>query len=273
MPPFNIKRGSIMARICPLFSSSSGNSIYIRDDDGKGVLIDAGVSYKRLSEALIRAGGDFENLSAIFITHEHSDHIAGVSTLLKKHNIPLYATAGTIEGMIKKGAVPKGTKVYEITNETAAGDIIVKRFATSHDANEPSGYSVTLKGGKKITVCTDLGVVTNEVRQNLLGSNLVFFESNHDVEMLKRGPYPPPLKIRILSDKGHLSNISSAAELPALIKGGTTRIILGHLSKENNLPTLARLTAVNQLKLIGAKEDEDYILTVAKPEGNGVTAI
>ena len=259
-------------RIAPIASGSSGNCIYVGDDNTH-ILIDVGISAKNIEEGLNSLDLTINDIDAILITHEHSDHIAGVSTLLKKHNIPLYATAGTIEGMIQKGAVPKGTKVYEITNETAAGDIIVKRFATSHDANEPSGYSVTLKGGKKITVCTDLGVVTNEVRQNLLGSSLVFFESNHDVEMLKRGPYPPPLKLRILSDKGHLSNISSAAELPALIKGGTTRIILGHLSKENNLPTLARLTAVNQLKLIGAKEDEDYILTVAKPEGNGVTAI
>ena len=262
-----------MARICPLFSSSSGNSVYIRDDDGKGILIDAGASYKRLSEALLRAGGDVESLAAVFITHEHADHIAGVLTLLKKHHIPLYSTQGTLDAMAEKGFIPADAKLSEIKDEVFVGDIVVKRFNTSHDAAAPSGYSVTLKGGKKITVCTDLGIVTDEVRENLKGSSCVLFESNHDIEMLKRGPYPPRLKLRILSDKGHLSNTASALELPELIKGGTTRIILGHLSKQNNLPTLARITAVNQLKTIGAKENEDYILKVAKPEGNTVTAL
>ena len=101
----------------------------------------------------------------------------------------------------------------------------------------------------------------------------MLFESNHDVEMLRRGPYPPPLKLRILSDKGHLSNNACAEQLPFLLQNGTTRIILGHLSRQNNLPTLAKMTAQNALSLAGAKENEDYILTVAKPENNGVIAL
>ena len=262
-----------MARICPLFSGSSGNSTYIRDDLGNGILIDAGVSCKRLEMAMLATGSDFSSLCGIAVTHEHGDHIAGIKTLLKRTNIPLFATEKTLIGLEEKGAIPIGADLRVIEDGFEIGDIAIKRFATSHDCEGSSGYSLLLKGDKKITVCTDLGIVTDEVKQNLKGSDCVLFESNHDVEMLRRGPYPPPLKLRILSDKGHLSNNACAEQLPFLLQNGTTRIILGHLSRQNNLPTLAKMTAQNALSLAGAKENEDYILTVAKPENNGVIAL
>lgn len=262
-----------MARICPLFSGSSGNSTYIRDDNGAGFLIDAGVSFKRINEALTAAGGDFESLLGVAVTHEHSDHIAGLSVLLKRHKIPLYASKETLLTLERAGVIPEGTKTIEVESTQAVGDMLLNRFATSHDCIGSSGYSITLKGGKKITVCTDLGVVTDNVRENLKGSACVLFESNHDIEMLRRGPYPPQLKLRILSDTGHLSNAACAEQLPFLLQNGATRIILGHLSRHNNLPTLARITATNALSLAGAKENEDYILTVAKPSENAVIAL
>lgn len=262
-----------MARICPLFSSSKGNSTFIRDDNGAAVLIDAGVSYKRLCDALLRAGGSIDEITAVAVTHEHGDHVGGLMTLLKKKKIPLYASCETISALNRKGLIPPDADTREITDSAAIRDMILKRFPTSHDCPGSSGYTVTLKGGDRISVCTDLGVVTGFVREGIKGSKCVIFESNHDVDMLKRGPYPPDLKLRILSEVGHLSNNACADQLAFLLKNGTTRFILGHLSQENNLPTLARITAQNALTLAGAKENEDYILSVAKPDFNEVTAI
>lgn len=126
---------------------------------------------------------------------------------------------------------------------------------------------------KSIAVCTDSGVVTDEIRNAVLGCDAVLLESNHDLDMLKKGPYPPHLKVRILSDRGHLSNNACAAELPALLNGGTTRFILGHLSQHNNTPMLAKATAEAALLKCGAQNNKDYILTVARPKISGVTVI
>ena len=133
------------------------------------------------------------------------------------------------------------------------------------------GYSIILPDGRRAAVCTDLGVVTETIRQKLCGSSVVLIESNHDIEMLRRGPYTAELKLRILSDKGHLSNVACAAELPMLFKSGTNRIILGHISAENNTPEIALSAARASLASIGAIDGEDYILTAAKPKTVGVT--
>lgn len=268
----NMKGEHLMARICPLFSSSSGNSTYIKDKDS-GILVDVGVSYKSLCEALEKSGGDIGTVKAVCITHEHTDHIKGLSTLLKKTGIPLITSEKTAATLDNAGVIPSGTSVIIPDNGTEIGDFGISRFATSHDCDGSSGYNIFLKDGRKISVCTDLGIVTDDVREHLSGSEAIVFESNHDVEMLRRGPYPPQLKLRILSDKGHLSNVACASELPYLLKNGTTRFILAHLSMHNNLPMLAKSASAAALGAVGAKADEDYILTVAKPSGNGVTAI
>ncbi len=256
-----------MARFCPLFSSSSGNSAFIGGTGG-GVLVDIGVSAKKITDALKENGIEPQKLGGIFITHEHNDHIKGLSVFLKKYNIPVFASGDTLSAIEKHCELPKNAKLNAIEDITEVCGMQVLRFPTSHDCVGSSGYKFMLDGGVKITVCTDLGIVTEEVRNAIRGSDLIMLESNHDLAMLKKGPYPPLLKLRILGDKGHLSNNSCAVELPSLLESGTTRFVLGHLSKENNLPSVAYSTAVTSLADIGAKEDGDYILKVA-PEEKG----
>lgn len=265
--------GDFLSRICPLFSSSSGNCTYIGTQQG-GILVDAGASFKGICEALLRAGGSIDEITAVFITHEHDDHIKGLKTLLNKTNIALFASETTLETLRGFDKIPAKTKLFSMDdNKIEIGGIIVERFATSHDCDGSSGYSFVLPDKKRVAVCTDSGIVTDSMRKSLKGNDLVLLESNHDIEMLKRGPYPPHLKMRILSDKGHLSNNACACELNALVGTGTTRVILGHLSQHNNTPMLAKATAEAALMVNGAQNGRDYILSVARPQNNGVTVI
>lgn len=262
-----------MSKICPLFSGSTGNSTYISYED-KGILIDVGMSCKSVLEALENAGGSIEEIRAIAITHEHTDHIKGLKALLKKSNASLLASEQTLETLMKMDIVPPKTQTIALDeNGYCTNGILINRFATSHDCEGSSGYNVILPDGKKISVCTDLGVVTDEVRTAISSSDVLLLESNHDIEMLKKGPYPPQTKLRILSDKGHISNMACAAELKALLKGGTERFILGHLSLNNNTPLLALSSAEASLMDIGAQNGKDYLLKVAGPKNNGVTVI
>ncbi len=258
-----------MARLCTLASGSKGNATYISTTEGD-ILVDAGISFKALQTAISEIG-DISRLCAVAITHTHSDHIKGLKTFLKNVNIPLVASAQTLDTLISDNMIPQGIKIVSADNGIITfGDIGIDFFATSHDADGSGGYAILMPDGRRAAVCTDLGVMTNEIREKISGSDVVLIESNHDVEMLRRGPYPPHLKLRILSDEGHLSNNACAAELPQLLKSGTTRIVLGHLSVENNTPLLAAATARSALAAIGARED-DYILEVAKPQTIGVT--
>lgn len=259
-----------MARICPLFSGSTGNSTYIGTSQGS-FLVDAGGSYKGICAAISNAGGSVEDLRAIAVTHEHIDHVKGLKTLLKTLKIPLIASRKTLETLAAEDKIPDDTKLICADEETYVfGDMQIQRFATSHDCVGSSGYKFILPDGKSVAVCTDLGVVTDEVRNRIMGCELVLLESNHDIQMLKRGPYPPHLKLRILSDEGHLSNIACASELPMLLKNGTTRFILGHLSQKNNLPMLALSAARASLMDVGAEQNKDYLLYVARPDRNEV---
>ena len=262
-----------MSRICPLFSSSSGNSTYIGTQNG-GVLVDAGASFKGICEAINSARGSIDEITAVFITHEHDDHIKGLKTLLNKTNATLFASAKTLEALAELNKISAKTKVVALDeNFVEAGGIIARRFATSHDCEGSSGYSFILPDNKKVAVCTDSGIITEQMRSALLGNDLVLLESNHDIQMLKQGPYPPHLKVRILSDLGHLSNNACAGELEGLLNSGTTRFILGHLSQHNNTPMMAKATAEAALIKKGAQNGKDYFLTVAKPKDNGVTVI
>lgn len=262
-----------MSKICPLFSGSTGNSTYIGTKNG-ALLVDVGASMKRIFEALEAAGGTPDEIKAIAVTHEHSDHITGLRPLLNKLKVPLIASEKTLESLIKADKLPKDTSVLPIGESGVEIEgIIVHRFATSHDCEGSSGYSFILPDDKKVAICTDLGIVTDEVRNALSGSDVVLMESNHDIEMLKRGPYPPELKLRIMSDRGHISNPVCAAELVRLLQGGTKRFILGHLSQNNNTPLIARSCAESVLIDVGAENCKDYLLSVAKPTGNGVTVI
>lgn len=260
-----------MARICTLASGSKGNSTYISTTGGD-ILVDAGISCKALLAAINEAGADLGKIKAVAVTHTHSDHICGLKTFLKTTNVPLAASGETLKYLSQNNIIPSGTKVVCVDEGTVDfGDVALTYFKTSHDAIGSGGYVITLPDGRRTAVCTDLGVMTDSVRDNLFGCEAVLIESNHDIEMLRRGPYPAQLKLRILSDTGHLSNNACAVELPELLKRGTTRIILGHLSQENNTPLLARSTACSTLAAIGAKDETDYILQIAKPKTVGVT--
>ena len=260
-----------MARICPLYSGSTGNSTYIGTENG-AILVDAGASLKGIEIALSTAGGKLQEIKAVAITHEHIDHVKGLKPLLNKTKAPLIATYKTINALISLDKVPSGIRVICIEDKPIDIEgIEIQRFATIHDCEGSSGYTFTLPDSKRIAVCTDLGVVTNTVREAIKQSDVVLLESNHDIDMLKRGPYPPALKTRILSEKGHISNTACAAELCSLLESGTQRFILGHLSQKNNTPLIAKVCAESALMDIGAKNGRDYLLKVASPTGNGVT--
>lgn len=262
-----------MSRICPLFSGSTGNSTYIGTRFG-GIIVDAGASLKGITAALEIAGGALEEIKAVAITHEHIDHVKGLKPLLNKTDAVVIASTKTLEALIAADKIPGKTEVLVIDEgESEICGTVISRFATSHDCEGSSGFSFILPESKKITLCTDLGIVTDTVRDALTGSDLVLLESNHDIDMLKRGPYPPELKVRIMGEKGHISNNVCAAEIVKLMKQGTQRFVLCHLSQKNNTPLLARSASEAALMDLGAKNGKDYLLSVAAVKENGVIVL
>ena len=253
-----------MAKFLSLFSGSSGNSTYIGDGES-GRLIDAGRTAKQLAEALSAREIDPAGIGALFITHEHVDHGQGIRVFASKYNVPVYATEGTIKGLWQKGYVNEKTELHVMKQEVQIGSLTVSSFATSHDTYEPCGYTVRTGDERKATVCTDTGILTDESKQALAGSDLVLLESNHELNMLLHGPYPYPLKMRVSGAKGHLSNDDCARELVKLVEGGTTRLFLGHLSRENNTPELAEQTALSAMQIAGMREGFDFTLGVCPP--------
>lgn len=258
-----------MIRFCPLFSSSSGNSVYIGDRDG-GILVDVGRSAKQTDTMLAEIGVDATKIKGIFLTHEHTDHISGLSVFAARHNIPIYAAPGTLLALKQKDII----KAKHI--DIAIGDspieiagMSVEPFRTSHDCADGRGYTVTASDGEtRVAIATDTGFVSPDMLAKITGCKLVYIESNHDVAMLKSGPYPYTLQQRILSKIGHLSNDACADTLTALINKGTTHFILAHLSQENNTPELAYETSVSALRDMGALENRDYIIKVAEPKNS-----
>ena len=252
-----------MARFCSLFSGSSGNCTYIGSGQS-GILIDAGVSAKRIREALAARDVDLSSIQGIFVTHEHSDHIAGVRVLAKQCGCPVYASKGTFLGMEKANALPE-TKISALSagESVDVGDLQITAFATPHDTPESTGYAVETADGTRLAVATDMGELLPTVFDVLRECDVVLLESNHDVQMLRTGPYPLFLQERILGRRGHLSNAACAAALPALVSAGVSQIILGHLSDHNNTPSLALDTSRNALAEAGINVGRDVRLSVA----------
>ena len=253
-----------MAVFCSLYSSSSGNCTYIGASSG-GILVDVGVSAKRTEQALADIGVDPQSLRGIFITHEHTDHIGGVRVFASRYHLPVYATEGTLKGMDAAGVFNKCSFDAYVIPERGMeiAGMRVRGFSTPHDSNDPCGYTVITPDGKRIAIATDIGCITDTIAENVMGSDLVLLESNHDIGMLQNGSYPFPLKQRILSDVGHLNNEAAADFAVQLLENGTTRFVLGHLSKENNLPRLAYEATRSALTAAGAAEENDYLLSVA----------
>lgn len=260
-------------RIISLYSSSKANSTYI-ENNGEGILVDVGCSFRALRDALNKVNRTISDVKAIFITHEHSDHIAGLFQLTKNTDIPIYASEGTLNRMVADGKVFSSANLHAISEISSAPiDFEPKAFHTPHDSAESVGYTFTASE-TKISICTDVGHITNEVRENLLGSRFVLLESNYDSKMLlKNIKYPPYLKERIRSDYGHLSNSDCGDFTRELIKSGTTSLLLGHLSQENNTPGLAYNNIISALSSDGARLNRDYLLEVAEVQGTGKMAI
>ncbi|MCL2396534.1 MAG: MBL fold metallo-hydrolase [Defluviitaleaceae bacterium] len=234
---------------CTIASGSSGNSVFVSTDQTK-ILIDAGLSGRAIETNMAGVGINCADLTAIFITHEHTDHIQGAGVLSRRYNVPLYLTRGTWQYAQKYGTLGKIAQENQmmITPDTAVilGDMKVKPFAIPHDAAEPVGYTIQAHG-RKIAVATDLGHINPNVAENFYDADIVMIESNHDLDMLQYGPYPAHLKRRILSDIGHLSNVSCGAFLADIFGPKTKYIFLAHLSQENNRPVVAYETVKNIL--------------------------
>ena len=247
-------------KFCSLYSGSSGNSIFIASDNAK-VLIDAGLAGKKIDDALKHIGEESSSIDGIFITHEHIDHIKGVGVLSRKYDIPIYANDNTWAVMEKNiGKIKEhNIRIMDRRSSITINDLEIRSFNIPHDAIAPVGYTVSY-AGKNASVVTDFGVFTEEIRDNIIDSDIILLESNHDVNMLRMGPYPYKLKLRVLGENGHLSNEDCGS---AIKNDKKKQIVLGHLSGTNNHPDLAYQTVVDVLSANGIRPGDDVILQLA----------
>ena len=227
-----------------LYSGSSGNSVFL-DLDGHKFLVDAGKSARSLCNSLLNVGADISDIEAIFITHEHTDHIGALAVLTKKYHIPVHVCGRSVNKLKALGEDSLCRCIIEhppVFN-TELGKVKISSFVTPHDSMESVGYRIEYPEGENDTlslgIATDIGHVNESIRAGLLGCRDIILESNHDIDMLMCGPYPQHLKMRILSRTGHLSNSDCAAFAAELCEKGTKNILLAHLSEENNQPELA----------------------------------
>jgi phosphoribosyl 1,2-cyclic phosphodiesterase len=249
---------------CSLYSGSSGNSMFVSSGNAK-ILIDAGLPGKSIDKALKDIGQNPDELDGIFVTHEHSDHVKGIGVLSRKYDIPIYANELTWKSMPSSiGNIKEHNIKVMLESHVSIKDLDIVSFEIPHDSALAQGYTV-YHGNKKVAIATDLGHYSEAVKKNIEDADVVLIESNHDVEMLKFGPYPYPLKRRVLSDFGHLSNDDCGKAIADMIDGKKRkRVILGHLSKTNNYPELAYQTVVNILRDKDIELNKDIGLTVAK---------
>ena len=229
-----------------LASSSAGNAALVCHSDTH-LLIDAGISCRRIAQSLAALSLSLDDLNGILITHEHIDHVRGLSTLAKKCGATLYATYGTASALDYPA---QRVHAFAAGDKFTIGSLHMKSFRTSHDARESVGYRIESDEGS-LAVLTDTGFVTGEAHDIALGADMLLLESNHDVVMLKNGGYPYYLKQRILSDHGHLSNDAAAEFAVECVRAGTSDILLAHLSDENNSPQLAEYTVGRALQSCG----------------------
>lgn len=246
-----------MLKFCSLYSGSSGNSSLVQSKD-INLLIDAGVSGKKIVDALASINVGIENVSAILITHEHIDHTQSIATLSKKYDIPVYANKKTWEAMQnKKDKISDKNICYFNNNKTfTLNDITILPFDIPHDAANPCGFTIS-DSESKVSIATDIGHMTTSILDNIKNSNFLLLEANYEPDVLKCSSYPFHLKERIASPIGHLSNIEAGKTINYLADFGVKNIMLGHLSKENNFPELAYKSVLEQI------ENKELTLNVA----------
>lgn len=243
-----------------LISGSSGNCSLLSYRN-TNILVDCGMSGKRLDELLSELNLFGIDLDAILVTHEHIDHISGIGVASRKYNLPIYATEQTHLAMNIGRIADENIKIIEPDRPFEIGFVTADAFSIPHDAADPVGYRFYC-GKDKFSVATDIGTMTDELFDSISGSKAVILEANHDIDMLLNGSYSEPLKRRILGNFGHMSNELSAKTALALVNRGTTQIMLSHLSDENNTPELAYKTVSERLEDGGVK-DSDVQLIVA----------
>lgn len=235
-----------MFKFCSLYSGSTGNSSIVLTENTK-ILIDAGESAKKIAEALNSIGVEPNEIDAILITHEHSDHIKGVGTFSKKYNIPVYANTETWDAMeSQKEKMSIDNIKYFKFEKFEIGNLSILPFSIPHDAANPCGFNIFYKD-KKISVATDIGHMTSEIVNKLENSSFILLEANYDPNILKCSSYPYSLKQRISGPNGHLPNEVAGKTISYLVEHGLNTVMLGHLSKENNFPELAYKTVVDEL--------------------------
>lgn len=236
-----------MLNFCSLYSGSSGNSLFVQSENTK-ILVDCGVSCKKIEEALKSIEIDASSIDAILITHEHIDHVKGLSVIASKFNIPVFASNNTFDHMEKAISKidEKNLKSFQVDDKFMIGDLEISPFSIPHDAVNPCGFNISINNSK-LSIATDIGHMNNSILKNLEGSSFVLLESNYDVNVLKCCSYPFPLKTRISGPNGHLSNEIASKTLSYLFKNGLKSAMLGHLSKESNFPELAYQTALDEL--------------------------
>ena len=252
-------------KVCSLASSSKGNCTIVYNDH-QILVVDMGITFKEFEEKLALLKLDINNVIGAIVSHEHGDHIKGLLAFYNKKNKNIYCHYNSVDGIIRKIKVPSSALV-RFDGKFKLGDFVIDPFEVSHDVF-CVGFNI-FENQNKISIVTDLGYTTNTVIQRLYDSRLVILEANHDEKMVMAGKYPPILKTRILSKRGHLSNSSSARVVAELAEHNVKQVVFGHLSEENNTPEVCYNTIAQYLKTVGIEPQVNIKLDIAKPCGVG----
>lgn len=252
-----------MLNFCSLYSGSSGNSLLIETSNTK-LLVDAGVSSKKIENALSDINVDPSSIDGILVTHEHIDHVQGLGTFSKKFDLPVFVNQETLDAMPKQRdkIASNNIKTFKVSDKFSIGDLDIKPFSIPHDAVNPCGFNIW-KEDKKISIATDIGHMTNDIIKQLEESLFIMLEANYDPEVLRCSSYPFPLKSRIAGPTGHLSNEMAGKTISHLLKSGLKNAMLGHLSKESNFPELAYQTVMDELISTDSFDKDSIHLNVA----------
>ena len=259
-----------MFNFCSLYSGSSGNSLFVETKNTK-LLVDAGVSCKKIENALQDINIDPNTLDGILVTHEHTDHVQSLGTLARKFDLNVFVNQETLDAMPKqRDKIPaKNIKTFKVSDNFEIGDLKIHPFSIPHDAANPCGFSI-YKEDKKISIATDIGHMTNAILKNLEESLFIMLEANYDPEVLRCSSYPFSLKSRIAGPTGHLPNEMAGKTISYLLQSGLKKAMLGHLSKESNFPELAYQTVLDELISNNYNENSLSISVASRSEHSKV---